>query len=214
MRILLLFVVIVATSILVSISTLYVLNNNIEQPQYHNDTLFIKDIMNGNNKTVVIRTTSLRVDSTGKVTGSQKVEYSNVKSNIHQELINLVKNSSHLNKSAKKSIKYYLKLGMEEIKEELLKQGFTEDVASVYIGKWNSMFDLILNLADLDDKDQAQLIKQMNENLPLIESKKDFDLLKSLSVNAVLHGEQTAFMDNFLTFAFIVSIGNWLSNNK
>ena len=103
---------------------------------------------------------------------------------------------------------------MEEIKEELLKQGFTEDVASVYIGKWNSMFDLILNLADLDDKDQAQLIKQMNENLPLIESKKDFDLLKSLSVNAVLHGEQTAFMDNFLTFAFIVSIGYWLSNNK
>lgn len=214
MRILLLFVVIVATSILVSISTLYVLNNNIKQPRYRNDTLFIKDIMNGNNKTVVIRTTSLRVDSTGKVTGSQKVEYSNVKSNIHQELINLVKNSSHLNKSAKKSIKYYLKLGMEEIKEELLKQGFTEDVASVYIGKWNSMFDLILNLADLDDKDQAQLIKQMNENLPLIESKKDFDLLKSLSVNAVLHGEQTAFMDNFLTFAFIVSMGNWLSNNK
>lgn len=66
----------------------------------------------------------------------------------------------------------------------------------------------------MDNEDQAQLIKQLNEKLLPIKSQKDFDQLKSLSVFAVLHGNPTDFPDNFLTFSFIVSMGSRISNNK
>lgn len=116
------FITIVAISTLVSFGTLYVLNNGTKKPTFHNDTLYIKNITNGDIETVIIRTAFYRVDSTGKATGFQEVDeegFSDEEFNIRQELMKFVKSPSNLNLSTKKTIRHYLKLGMKAVKDGL-----------------------------------------------------------------------------------------------